>query len=107
MGLSCFPTPPHNTVLCHSLCSNVVGYQKIALSEGFNLVGLQFTKIGGTAKDLSTFSVLDETFDGYDDDYKFTSRLRTWDKTNQARIMKYFSSLICSNDAEDKYDESV
>lgn len=58
---------------------NVVGYQKIQLQEGYNMVGIQFSDLGGTAKDIGTMSVLDSSFAGYDDDYIFATEMRVWE----------------------------
>ena len=58
--------------------SNIVGYNKITLTEGYNLVGAQFVQVGGDNRDLSTSFVLDETFAGYDSKYKFKTRLQVW-----------------------------
>ena len=58
--------------------SNIVGYNKITLTEGYNLVGGQFVEIGGANRDLSTSFILDDSFAGYDAKYKFKTRLQVW-----------------------------
>ena len=55
-----------------------MGYQKIALSAGYNLVGIQFSQIGGDSLNLSTAVLLDSGYAGYDDDYNFSTTLRVW-----------------------------
>ena len=58
--------------------SNIVGYEKIQLSAGYNMVGVQFLNVGGEDKSLSTFSVLDDSFEGYDDNYDFPTKMQIW-----------------------------
>ena len=58
--------------------SNIVGYNKIQLREGYNAVGPQFVQVGGEDKDLSTSFILDDSFAGYDDNYKFKTTMRVW-----------------------------
>ena len=58
--------------------SNIVGYQKVTLSKGWNMIGVQFVRVGGEVKNLTDCFVLDETFAGYDDDYKFATQMRIW-----------------------------
>ena len=58
--------------------ANVVGYTKIQLNEGYNMVGVQFSDIGGAEKSLTNVFKLDETFAGYNDDYKFFTKMRIW-----------------------------
>ena len=66
--------------------SNIVGYQKVALQPGYNLVGVQFTKVGGEALDLSDAFILDESYAGYDEDYEFSSTLRVWNTDAQTYV---------------------
>ena len=60
------------------MSSNIVGYQKVTLSKGWNMVGVQFVRVGGDVKNLTDCFVLDDTFAGYDDDYKFSTQMRIW-----------------------------
>jgi hypothetical protein len=57
---------------------NVVGYTKIQLNEGYNMIGVQFADIGGAEKSLTNVLKLDDTFAGYDDDYNFYNMMRIW-----------------------------
>lgn len=79
------------TVLAASLAgaeevvsSNTVGYQKVALTAGWNMVGVQFNKVGGEPLDLATFSKLDDDMPGFDDDEIFDTELRLWDGVRYA-----------------------
>ena len=42
------------------------------------MIGVQFSDIGGAEKSLTNVFKLDETFAGYDDDYKFSTQMRIW-----------------------------
>ena len=64
--------------------ANVVGYTKIQLNEGYNMIGVQFSDIGGAEKSLTSVFTLDETFAGYDDDYKFSNKMRVWDGVKES-----------------------
>ena len=66
--------------------SNIVGYNKITLAPGYNLLGIQFSQIGGASLDLSDAVILDETYGGYDSNYDFKSTLRVWDPTTEKYI---------------------
>ena len=48
--------------------SNIVGYQKLSLVPGYNMVAVQFANVGGGAQDLSTYFQMDDSYEGYDDD---------------------------------------
>ena len=58
--------------------SNIVGYNKITLNQGYNLVGAKYVEVGGGDRGISKSFVLDESFAGYDDSYKFKTRLQMW-----------------------------
>ena len=60
-----------------------MGYQKVALQPGYNLVGVQFSQVGGESLDLTNAIIMDDSYAGYDDDYKFKTTLRVWDTTKQ------------------------
>ena len=51
--------------------SNTVGYTKVSLQKGYNMIGVQFVDIGGTAKDLATVATLDSSMAGSDDEGNF------------------------------------
>lgn len=58
--------------------SNIVGYDKITLAAGYNMVGLQFVQVGGTDLDLSTAIIMDASYDGYNSNYDFANTMRVW-----------------------------
>ncbi len=58
--------------------SNTVGYHKVTLNQGWNMVGVQFTDVASSNKDFSTVFQLDSSFAGYDDNYDFPTQLRVW-----------------------------
>ena len=55
-----------------------MGYEKVNLNPGYNMVGVQFVDVGGSVKDLATAITLDSGFKGYDDGYDFFSRMQVW-----------------------------
>ena len=65
--------------------SNIVGYHKINLVKGYNLVAPQFVPVGATTltRDISTIGVLDDTMAGYDEDYFYATEMKVWDPTKQ------------------------
>ena len=58
--------------------SNIVGYEKVSLQKGFNMVGVQFVKVGGEDLDLMTVGVLDDQMAGYDEDGVYATEMRMW-----------------------------
>ena len=66
--------------------SNIVGYNKVSLTPGYNLLGIQFSQVGGASLDLSDAVILDETYGGYDSNYDFKSTLRVWDPSTEKYI---------------------
>ena len=58
--------------------SNIVGYDKITINEGFNMIGAQFLKVGGSDLDLSTVGTLDSQMPGFDSDGNYDTELRVW-----------------------------
>ena len=57
--------------------SNIVGYNKIQLSSGYNLIGTQFVQIGQQAKDIQQLAE-STTLPGLDDESAFQTTLRLW-----------------------------
>ena len=55
--------------------SNTVGYTKVNLQAGYNMIGVQFVDIGGAAKDLATVVTLDSTMAGCDDEGNFATTM--------------------------------
>ena len=64
--------------------SNTVGYQKMSLDVGYNMIGVQFTEVNatGTAKDLMTAPQLDSTMAGFDDGGNFATEMKVWKDNN-------------------------
>ena len=58
--------------------SNIVGYNRVSLTEGFNLLGAQFVNVGGQIQDIQDFIASDTTLLGLDDDGMFQSELLVW-----------------------------
>ncbi len=81
------PLPPSTVIVpadaAEVVSSNIVGYQKVNLVPGYNLVGIQFSQVGGGSLDLSKAVTMDSTYAGYDDDYKFKTTLRVWNTSKQ------------------------
>lgn len=83
------------------MSSNIVGYNKISLSEGYNLVGIQFSQIGGDSLDLSDAVIMDKAYAGYDSNYKFKSTLRVWNGSEYATYgWAGTSGTIVDNDSD-------
>ena len=61
--------------------SNIVGYQKINLVTGYNMVGAQFKNVGeGTlTRPISTIGMLDSRMSGYDNEWTYTTEMLVWD----------------------------
>lgn len=78
--------------------SNIVGYNKITLHEGYNLLGIQFSQIGGDSLDLSDAVKLDDSFAGYNNDYDFMSTLRVW---NGSEYITYGWAGTSGTDVDD------
>ena len=65
--------------------SNIVGYEKVNLVSGFNMVGVQFVNVGTkSAKDLSSATQLDSSMSGFDEDGNYASKIKVWDGENYA-----------------------
>ena len=58
--------------------SNIVGYEKITLAQGYNMIGVQFAEVGGSDKILSTVGELDSAMDGVDEDGDYATTMRVW-----------------------------
>lgn len=58
--------------------SNIVGYEKIQLTAGYNMVGVQFKQVGGAALTLATVGALDDSMAGFDEDEVFATEMRVW-----------------------------
>ena len=58
--------------------SNIVGYQKVNLSAGLNMIGVQFTDVGSTDAAVTSFAALDSTMAGFDADLNFANTMMVW-----------------------------
>ena len=47
--------------------SNIVGYEKVSLTKGYSMIGVQFVQVGGGSQDLSSVAVLDDSMAGFDE----------------------------------------
>ena len=56
-----------------------MGYEKISLNPGFNMVGVQFAKVGGDNLLVATVGSLDDKMAGFDEDEIFATEMRIWD----------------------------
>ena len=55
-----------------------MGYEKINLNAGYNMIGVQFTQIGGDALALPEVGILDSTMAGFDEDGVYDTEMRVW-----------------------------
>lgn len=62
--------------------SNVVGYTKVNLDAGYNMIGVQFVNIGGAAKDLATVATLDASMAGFDENGDYDTQMKLWRNGN-------------------------
>lgn len=57
---------------------NVVGYAKIDLAEGLNMIGSQFLNVGATTKDVNDFIIDGTALPGLSDEGAYQTTLRVW-----------------------------
>jgi len=63
--------------------SNIVGYQKVTLDPGYNMIGMQFVEVGsGDAKALADAATLDSSMAGFDDEGTYATELMVWKNGN-------------------------
>lgn len=60
--------------------SNIVGYNKVTLTPGYNMIGIQFQEVGSAngSSAVSTYGILDSTFEGFDEDINFANSMQVW-----------------------------
>lgn len=58
--------------------SNVVGYQKIDLDAGYNMIGVQFNEVGGADKPVATVGQLSANMAGFNEDGDFDTEMMVW-----------------------------
>ena len=61
---------------------NIVGYEKISLNVGYNMIGVQFTQVGGEDLPLSTVATLDDSMAGFDEEGTYATEMQVWDGSN-------------------------
>ena len=64
-----------------------MGYTKLSLSDGFNMIGSQFLNVGGTTKTINEFfdtTTGNNTLPGLDENGAFQTTLRVWTGTGYA-----------------------
>lgn len=59
--------------------SNIVGYQKVTLTEKLTLLGTQFVQVGGSTKDIQELLNSDNNLPGLDEEAEFQSKLLVWE----------------------------
>ena len=64
--------------------SNTVGYQRMNLDAGYNMIGVQFVEVGTGAnvKDVSTIGVLSSDMAGFDEDGNYATEMMVWRNGN-------------------------
>ena len=58
--------------------SNIVGYEKITLSTGFNAIGVQFVQVGGSTLPLDSVGTLDAGIPGVDEEGEYSTEMQVW-----------------------------
>ena len=82
--------------------SNIVGYEKINLAVGYNMVGPQFKLVGAdtTERDIASIGTLESTMAGYGADYVFANIMEVWDPATKGYI-QYGWSGTSGTDVDD------
>ena len=87
--------------------SNIVGYQKINLVQGFNMVSAQFVAVGDEsgAIDIAKFGTLDSAMSGYDDEYTYATEMRVWDPARKGYTTYGWAGTSGTDvDGDESYD---
>ena len=58
--------------------SNIVGYEKVTLAAGYNMIGVQFNQVGGEALPLADVGILGSNAVGFDEDGNYASTMEIW-----------------------------
>ena len=61
--------------------SNIVGYNKVTLNQGYNMLAVQFAKVGGAAQSIQevfTGNLPDMGFDSATDEPIWNAKFQTW-----------------------------
>ncbi len=63
--------------------SNTVGYVKVNLSAGYNMIGVPFKEVSDqdASKTITNIGILDAQFAGYNSAYKFSTQMEVWTGT--------------------------
>ena len=64
--------------------SNIVGYNKVTLTSGYNLIGSQFVNIGQDTQDINELFPGSNTLPGLDANGDFQSTLLVWSGSGYA-----------------------
>ena len=83
---------------------NVVGYTKIQLNEGFNLIGSQFLNVGAQVKDINDFIYATDLV-GIDEEYNFQTQMRVWTGTGY-RFYGWFDGDDGTNNEMPEWDNT-
>ena len=87
--------------------SNIVGYEKIALAAGYNMVGPQFRYVGATdmVRDIADVGALDSTMAGYNNDWIFQNTMLVWDPATKGYTTYGWSGTSGTDvDGDPSYD---
>ncbi len=58
--------------------SNTVGYTKVNLDAGYNMIGVQFVQVGGQAWNASVVAELDGSMAGFNSDGDYVTEMKIW-----------------------------
>ena len=85
--------------------SNIVGYQKITLHAGYNMIGGQFTKVGGGDLNVAENDFLpDEDVEGMDPNTgDFTTYLMPWTGSDYAQNIYWAGNVGWGEDYDNKW----
>ena len=88
------------------MSSNIVGYQKIQLHAGYNMIGAQFTKVGGGKLNIEDNDFQpDASLPGIDlstDDY-FTSYIMPWGGSDYAQNIYWAGNVGWGEEYDNKW----
>ena len=88
--------------------SNIVGYQKITLHAGYNMIGGQFTKVGGGDLNVADNDFLpDDSVEGMNPDTgDFSTYLMPWSGTGYAQNIYWTGDVGWGEDYDNKWLDS-
>ncbi len=81
-----------------------MGYQKISLNAGYNMIGAQFTKVGGAALDAAEDFIPGSNMSGVDTStYQFTSYLMPWEGSGYGESIYWSGNTGMGADYDNKW----